>query len=1318
MVLLMQIPQILLAQQGSGCQSAIPLTIPFNITSVNSCSFANNYTGEKGCLPATNPNPYGGKDVFFSFVPSQSGYINIQLYAVVGDGNIRPRLYLFKGCPSSGGQCVNVLLGNTTPDGNSVFLPINKDIPYFIILDAATLQPGVADCFRFSLKSTFQPVPSVPGCTNMDFSNGNTDGWTGTIGRSTTGPTAAPTPNYVISQIAFQNDRQTIVSGGTDPCGGFPQVDPLGGPFSLRLGNNRPGAQGEQIAQTFKVTEQNSSLTYRYAVVFQDPNHPSNVQPFFRAVVRDAKGDVIPCSDFIVSAAASLPGFFDGIGPGCRSLRYKPWSTVNVDLSLYAGQEVTVEFTMGDCSAGGHYGYSYIDAFCTPSTLNALGDTICIGESVTMRAPDGYSSYRWLPMGSTSQSVTVKPDVSTTYTLELTAFNGCKSNFQIPIVVTNFPLVSFNYDPDNCDTPVRFTETGVVNVGGLQSKWVFGASATPATAEGSEVSALFPGEGTYPVKLIQTTAGGCVDSVTQNVDVPKCFFQVRLEGDTVCPGECYTIPSTIHFGTAPYNYRWSDGSTNATLSVCPAQTTTYYLDVTDASGLTDADTVKILVSPPADFDPLIKNISCTGLTDGSIDPRPSGFDPFVFKWDNNSSENRREGLLAGNYSLEVTDRFGCTSAETFQIIEPGLINADISLVEPTCNTNTGSIIINAVTGGTPGFRYGSGNGIVDVFPRFDKMAEGDYTILVIDTNGCENRFPVSLRNTTAPQSIDFTVVKAVCNTPTGEITINGVNGGRSPFSYALSATATPQPVNTFPFNITALEGISYTLRIKDANDCYLDTLISLAQPGAPESLIAQATPTSCGEANGSVSLFLTGGVKPVQFSIDGINFQPDSVFTGVKGGIYQAMIRDVNNCTLIKTVEVDTSAGVKASINVVAPVKCFNDSNAVLEAKVSGGVAPYSIEWSDSTEQEALKDVPAGFYRIIVTDADGCGARDSITLINPRPIIVQITGKDSLCAGDSLKLFSNVGGEQGAVQYNWENGLSAGASLAWVPDASGLAELIVTDALGCTDTTEKQVTVLPIPAGAITVDKPEACEPHCVIYGFNPATTAPIKTFQWSSPESPGSLNNTLSVCYPLRGYYGATLVLTDIFGCIDTLSNDSLVKVNPLPVADFSLLPEKTDILRPLIKTNQRSKGADFFFWNFGDGDTSQLEEPSHAYRDTGIFKVCLTVETIFNCLDDTCNYVEIEPFPTFYAPNTFTPDGSGVNDTFKLYFTYETEFRLDIFNRWGELIFFSEDGAVGWDGTYSGQKAQSDVYVWRATFRNVFKEDYIKYGRVLLLR
>jgi len=106
---------------------------------------------------------------------------------------------------------------------------------------------------------------------------------------------------------------------------------------------------------------------------------------------------------------------------------------------------VTAEFTTGDCSQGAHYGYAYIDASCSPSLLEALDDTICLGESVTLSAPPGYQSYTWLPGNQTTPIITVAPAQSTVYQLNLVSQNGCLVTTQFTITVVPLPGVNIIY---------------------------------------------------------------------------------------------------------------------------------------------------------------------------------------------------------------------------------------------------------------------------------------------------------------------------------------------------------------------------------------------------------------------------------------------------------------------------------------------------------------------------------------------------------------------------------------------------------------------------------------------------------------------------------------------------------------------------------------------------------------------------------------------------------------------------------------------------------------------------------------------------------
>lgn len=430
-----------LYSQGSNtCAGAAanPVNLPFFGNNQSTCGDGNDYTGLNACATPNTGSYYGAQDWIYSFTPVVDGYVTITLNDIVPTSSF-PTITLLTACPGTVGTCIGFI--QCDPNlGGSIVRYLQGGQTYYVLVDAFTWSNFFPNCYQFDLSIGLTAVVPQPGCTNINFNSNSFVGWHGTTGISTMSPNGTPTPTYNATGLGIVNGRHTIMTNGNDPCGGFPRVDPTGAPFSVRLGNNNVNAQAEQLTQTFIVTPTNNSFTYRYAVVFEDPGHNSNEQPFFRAVLRDQNGNVIPCSEFVVSAAGNLPGFFNS--PTCSGVRYKPWSTVNVDLSSYIGQKVTAEFTTGDCTQGAHYGYAYIDAQCSQSFLEGFPDTICVGESTTLTAPNGYQSYLWTPGGQTTQSITVSPQSDITYQLNLVAFNGCVSSVSLPIVVVPFNTLS------------------------------------------------------------------------------------------------------------------------------------------------------------------------------------------------------------------------------------------------------------------------------------------------------------------------------------------------------------------------------------------------------------------------------------------------------------------------------------------------------------------------------------------------------------------------------------------------------------------------------------------------------------------------------------------------------------------------------------------------------------------------------------------------------------------------------------------------------------------------------------------------------------
>jgi gliding motility-associated-like protein len=175
--------------------------------------------------------------------------------------------------------------------------------------------------------------------------------------------------------------------------------------------------------------------------------------------------------------------------------------------------------------------------------------------------------------------------------------------------------------------------------------------------------------------------------------------------------------------------------------------------------------------------------------------------------------------------------------------------------------------------------------------------------------------------------------------------------------------------------------------------------------------------------------------------------------------------------------------------------------------------------------------------------------------------------------------------------------------------------------------------------------------------------------------------------------------------------------------VADFIFGPQPTNVLTPEISFTNTSIGANEYLWNFAGLGTSDEVNPSFSFpqENGGLYNVCLAVTSEHGCMDTVCHLVEILDEFLLYVPNAFTPNGDGTNDIFLPVIQGEEpdSYVLLVFNRWGEVIFQSNNKNIGWDGTHNGQKAKEDVYVWKIQAKKLLNEEVKeKVGHVTLLR
>ena len=276
-----------------------------------------------------------------------------------------------------------------------------------------------------------------------------------------------------------------------------------------------------------------------------------------------------------------------------------------------------------------------------------------------------------------------------------------------------------------------------------------------------------------------------------------------------------------------------------------------------------------------------------------------------------------------------------------------------------------------------------------------------------------------------------------------------------------------------------------------------------------------------------------------------------------------------------------------------------------------------------------------------------------------------------------------------------------------------------------TDTATVEVTVVPRPDINITYTPDHGCQPLPVTWQaqYSPDYATLHWTIYNDSSYTHVDSAVTLHTSLPDEGYYSAKLVVTSQPGCSDSLTLENVVHVAGYPHADFLFSPSEPQNGEEVFFYNQ-STGTNLtdFVWNFGDGHSSYVQDPSHAYhlQESNLMTVRLTVTNSDGCSDDTIQVVPVEDNFAFYVPSAFTPNTDGVNEVFLPKVNGVANYEFVIYSRDGELIFYTNNPEQGWDGTLDGKPAPQGVYVWKINYARIGtpEEMMVRNGSVTLVR
>jgi len=343
-------------------------------------------------------------------------------------------------------------------------------------------------------------------------------------------------------------------------------------------------------------------------------------------------------------------------------------------------------------------------------------------------------------------------------------------------------------------------------------------------------------------------------------------------------------------------------------------------------------------------------------------------------------------------------------------------------------------------------------------------------------------------------------------------------------------------------------------------------------------------------------------------------------------------------------------------------------------------------------------------------------------LVRPTLTVV-ITPSFEISRGESGTVDASASGGDNNFSYLWDNSLgTASGPITVTPDTTTTYTITVTDGCGTPPAVGSvKVTVNPLPVALFSSEDTTGCIPLPVQFdNLTTIESGSIVQYQWTFGNGETSTLPNPLVVYHDAGTYDISLIAISNKGCRDTFDLADYIISRPVPVADFSLDPDITPIIAPEIKFTDLSTGASIWQWTFGDGDSSTVSSPIHSYQDTGTYYVYLHVENDYGCFSDAFNRVIINPFPTIWIPNAFTPDDDGINDTWLPKGSDIYEYEMKVYNRWGALMFYTNDPFQGWDGLTpkTGIKAKQDMYVYTIFFRDERGKQNREKGYFTLIR
>lgn len=431
------------------------------------------------------------------------------------------------------------------------------------------------------------------------------------------------------------------------------------------------------------------------------------------------------------------------------------------------------------------------------------------------------------------------------------------------------------------------------------------------------------------------------------------------------------------------------------------------------------------------------------LTNGSITLTINGTTgPYSYNWSNGATTKDISGIGAGNYTVTVHGSDGCNTIQTFSLTNNGAVGITGVVTPQQCpSTNTGAINIT-LAGGTSPFTFAWSNGasVEDI----SGLAPGNYSVQVSDAGNCIGAASFTVQQA-SPMSLAGTTVNEQCGDHEGIIDIT-VFGGVSPFTYLWSNSQTTQDIHD-------LQQGTYIVTVTDFNGCTKTASFSIV------NLVGNCIPTcdlqitassvngeTCGNGQGSITQTLYSTNLPL--SVIWSNGQTTSSIFSLHTGIYSVTVSDAAGCTIQQSYTVVNNTGnMTISGSNITNEVCGN-SNGGIDISISGGIQPYTYQWSNNASTQDISGVHAGNYNVTINDGNGCQLTQSYSITNQTGTLAISYGNamNATCGHNNGSIDITVAGGTPPYVYHWSNNAITQDLINIYP---GTYTCTISDAQGC-----------------------------------------------------------------------------------------------------------------------------------------------------------------------------------------------------------------------------------------------------------------------------